>query len=128
MTLRFCVASVSISALLIVAPGVQEQLPQAPKLVKVVIRNAQGDSVGTATLSEAQPRGVKMMLDIRNLPPGRHDFHIHQKPLCEADADFNTAGLQYDPTGEFYGNAEHSAHSGPAAGSPGVLPQVKRVH
>src|SRR5512140_798742 len=107
-----CCGAFSIRAL-------PQRVPATAKTVRVDIRNADGKSAGTATFSAAEPRGVKLELDITNMPPGMHVFHIHQKPVCDASQEFNTAGLQYDPTGELYGNAEHHAHSGPAAGNPG---------
>jgi superoxide dismutase, Cu-Zn family len=90
----------------------------------VVIKDADGKSVGKATLSKAEPKGVKLDLDIQNLPPGEHAFHLHQKSVCDASEDFDTAGLQLDPTGEMYGNAEHHAHSGPSAGDPRTMVKV----
>src|SRR5271156_5657951 len=41
----------------------------ATKAVKVELKNAQGQSVGTATVSAAGS-GVKIKLDLKNLPPG----------------------------------------------------------
>jgi Cu-Zn family superoxide dismutase len=65
----------------------------AAKVVTVEIKNAEGQSVGTATLSEAK-HGVKIKLDIRNLPPGEHSLHIHQFAKCEAP-DFKSAGPHF---------------------------------
>ena len=86
--------------------------------VKIAIHDLQGKTVGTAAFSDAPGGGVKLNLDIAGMPPGNHVFHIHQKPVCDAKEEFNTAGLQFDPTGEMYGNAEHHARSGPSAGDP----------
>jgi Cu/Zn superoxide dismutase len=61
----------------------------AAKPVTVDLKNAEGQSVGTATLSQA-PHGVRIKLDIKNLPPGDHSLHIHQVPKCEAP-DFKSA-------------------------------------
>src|ERR1700730_2622900 len=65
----------------------------ATKPLTIDIKNAQGQTVGTAILSEA-PHGVKIKLDIKNLPPGEHSLHIHQFAKCEAP-DFKSAGPHF---------------------------------
>lgn len=73
---------------------VQESRANAnAKPVTVDIKNAQGQSVGTATLSPA-PKGVKITLDIKNLPAGEHSLHIHQMAKCEPP-DFKSAGPHF---------------------------------
>ena len=67
------------------------------KSVTVEIKNAQGQGIGTAVLSQA-PKGVKIKLDIKNLPPGEHSMHIHQVAKCEPP-DFKSAGPHFDPGG-----------------------------
>src|SRR5260370_32421529 len=49
----------------------------AAKPLTVDIKNVQGQSVGTATLTPVA-KGVKISLDINNLPPAEHSHHIHQ--------------------------------------------------
>jgi len=73
--------------------------------VAVDLINAQGKSVGTALLSEA-PNGVKIKLDIKNLPPGPHFMHIHEFPKCDPP-DFKSAGSHFNPTGEDHGAHDH---------------------
>lgn len=65
----------------------------ASKPVAVDIKNAQGQSIGNAVLTEA-PHGVRIKLDIKNLPPGEHSLHIHQVAKCEAP-DFKSAGPHF---------------------------------
>jgi Cu-Zn family superoxide dismutase len=63
------------------------------KPVTVDIKNAQGQSVGTAVLTPA-PKGVKITLDIKYLPAGEHSIHIHQVAKCEPP-DFKSAGPHF---------------------------------
>ena len=72
------------------------------KPVAVDIKNVQGQSVGTATLSPAD-KGVKITLDIKNLPPGEHSLHIHQFAKCEPP-DFKSAGPHF--------GGGHAGHEG----------------
>src|SRR5215813_668376 len=70
----------------------------ASKPAVAEFKNAEGQSVGTATLSET-PHGVKIKLDIKGLPPGDHSIHIHQVAKCEAP-DFKSAGPHLNPAGQ----------------------------
>ena len=88
------------------------------KPVTVEFKNSDGQSVGSAVLSST-PKGVKISLDMKNLPPGEHSLHIHQNPKCEPP-DFTSAGPHFNPGG--------AAHDHDHAGLPaGDIPNFSLI-
>ncbi|MDC3418296.1 superoxide dismutase family protein [Aquibacillus salsiterrae] len=82
--------------LFIVSCSAQERSP-----IQIDMYNADGDSIGTATLSE-QVDGVKMKASVEGLEPGLHGIHVHEFPKCEGP-DFKSAGNHLNPQGKEHG-------------------------
>ncbi len=72
-----------------------------PKPVVVQLTDGQGKSVGTITISQGNG-GLNFKLDLVNLPPGVHGFHVHQNAKCEGPA-FTTAGPHFNPESKQHG-------------------------
>src|SRR6202043_2360460 len=93
------------------AAFIQSPAHTPSKPVSGDIKNSEGQSIGTATLTPAQ-QGVKIKLDIKDLPPGEHSIHIHQVGKCDRP-DFKSAGPHFGAA-----NVDHQHGTSPAGDIP----------
>ncbi|MGE3274917.1 MAG: superoxide dismutase family protein [Vicinamibacterales bacterium] len=73
---------------------------QTPMTAKAELKNANGEVVGHATLTET-PHGVLIRTELTKVPPGVHAFHIHAVGKCEPP--FTSAGGHFNPAGKQHG-------------------------
>ncbi|MFX3622886.1 MAG: superoxide dismutase family protein [Ectobacillus sp.] len=82
----------------LVVTGCAEGKPQE---IEAKLKNAAGDEVGEATLSQ-QPGGVQIKIKAKGFEPGPHGFHIHEVGECEGP-DFSSAGNHFNPDEKEHG-------------------------
>jgi len=82
---------------------------------KADLKDAQGQSVGTVTLTDT-PHGVLMHVVLTNAPEGVHAFHVHTTGKCEPP--FMTAGGHFNPA-----NKQHGAEN-PMGMHAGDMPNI----
>jgi Cu-Zn family superoxide dismutase len=112
--LRVCIGTMALPALLAVSASAARN-----KGLEVNFKTSQGQDAGTATLTPAG-NGVKVKLNLTNLPEGEHALHVHQNAKCDGP-DFKTAGGHFNPDSKEHGTKNPK---GPHAGDMPLNLQV----
>jgi Cu-Zn family superoxide dismutase len=99
---RFAV--ISIIALAATIPASAGAVPADQDRARVLLRNADGQPVGTVRLHQ-QDGAVLVRARVHDLTPGFHGFHVHTVGECVPP--FTSAGGHYNP-----GGTVHGAHAG----------------
>jgi superoxide dismutase, Cu-Zn family len=84
---------------------------QAPAQGRADLKDANGKSVGSATLREVKG-GVLISVEASGLAPGLHAIHVHETGKCEWPK-FASAGGHFNPAKAKHGlKSPEGAHSG----------------
>ena len=81
---------------------------EKPWVEKVPIKDGSGADVGMATFTQVKT-GVKVKIELKNMPIGPHGVHIHQNAKCEGP-DFKSAGGHFNPDGKMHGFENPMGH------------------
>lgn len=85
---------------------------EATHSATAVMKNAKGNTVGLVTFTEETNGQVHIKINVRDLKPGLHGIHIHNKGKCIGPS-FTSAGEHYNPLGKEHGlNNPKGPHAG----------------
>jgi Cu-Zn family superoxide dismutase len=106
--MRTCRLAISIAAACLAGTVANAQ---TMKSASAILKDTDGNKVGTVALHQARDNGVWLSASFDKLPPGPHAFHIHETGKCEGD--FKSAGAHFAPEGNKHGVlAEGGPHAG----------------
>lgn len=103
---------VSLAMLMLTSPALAQQSTSASRQgtagssnpsMTTNMQDAKGQPVGTVTLKQLA-HGLVLVVNLRNLPPGPHGFHLHERGQCDAP-DFKSAGGRFNPHNATHGFA-----------------------
>jgi Cu-Zn family superoxide dismutase len=100
----------------LLAAGCAGTVAPTESTARAQLRNAAGQTVGTATFTQVG-KGIRVALEAQGLPPGIKAVHVHAVGRCDPP-DFATAGSHFNPQGR-----QHGAQN-PQGPHVGDLPNV----
>jgi Cu-Zn family superoxide dismutase len=76
--------------------------------IKVPLLTSTGQDAGFAKFKTVK-KGVKVTIELKNVPFGPHGVHIHTNAVCEAP-DFKSAGGHFNPDAKQHGYMNPMGH------------------
>jgi superoxide dismutase, Cu-Zn family len=102
---------VVVASLLVAGCAGMGASPGGDNTGRAELKNAAGQPVGTATLTQVG-NAVRVVLEVQGLPPGQHGVHVHTVGRCDPP-DFASAGGHFNPLSRQHGALNpQGAHAG----------------
>jgi Cu-Zn family superoxide dismutase len=97
-----------MSRVVVLAALLLPAVADVPLAARAILKNPRGGTVGTALLVP-EGDGVVVMLQVHDLPAGKHALHVHAVGKCQPP-DFQSAGPHFNPTGKKHGTKNPAGH------------------
>ncbi|MGQ0526862.1 MAG: superoxide dismutase family protein [Alphaproteobacteria bacterium] len=107
---NFLLSVASLSILIGTVAFAADSAIQLPSKT-ISFKNASGQDAGKGTLSQTAS-GLLVRLNLKNLVPGWHAIHLHEKGDCSPGHSFENAGEHFNPDSDGHGFAHEKHHAG----------------
>lgn len=111
-------AAVLLSASMLTPVALAQQATESTGMsATAMMKGADGAEMGQVTFNQTASGMLHVVVEMTDLPPGAHGFHVHENGECDGAGGFESAG------GHYAGGKEHGtmAEGGP---HPGDFPNV----
>lgn len=109
------VVVLGMGVVMLSAAALGEMMPgRDGALASAVIKNADGQAVGSLQLEDAGNGKSKITVGVTNLPVGYHGFHVHAKGVCDPHSTDPATGSPFFSAGGHFdlGSRPHDHHTG----------------
>jgi superoxide dismutase, Cu-Zn family len=101
------ILSVTLGTVLVLA-GCASHKKAGPMAMATLAPTANQTAKGTVHFTERGDGSVEVDVDLTNVPPGTHGFHVHDKGDCGDNG--NAAGGHFNPTAAQHGAPTATSH------------------
>jgi Cu/Zn superoxide dismutase len=113
--LRYAPVSLALASLVVAGGGGVAWASPSPSpagKVSAELKDAEGRSVGTVEVEDVGDGKARVRVRTRDLPPGFHGLHLHDKGVCDASAKDPKTGSPFASGGSHRGTGDHPDHEG----------------
>ncbi|MEV5408164.1 superoxide dismutase family protein [Thermopolyspora sp. NPDC052614] len=116
--LRYAHVSLTLASLIVAGgTGVARAAPSSPSpspdsKMSAELKDAEGRTVGTVDVQDAGDGKSRVSVKTKDLPPGFHGLHVHDKGVCDASSTDPQTGSPFSDSGPHLGSGDHPQHKG----------------